>query len=113
MKGVKEWWIICYNQNNMLPQNRGQWAYDKEQMDYHAGYAEESRKEFYDKHVHVIEYAAYEELNSEAKRYKSALETIRDQGATEFSAKLYAAAVLNGLEQPGPIVAGSQAEPKD
>lgn len=92
-KSAREWWIRQYGKTNVLPQNRSSYAYDKEQMDYHAGYAEESRSEFYKDHTHVIEHSAYlrekqhatvlfkqnEEIREERDRYRGALEKIANR----------------------------------
>lgn len=69
VKPPREWWLKLYGQENVLPQNRGSWAYDKEQMDYNAGYAEESRKEYYEKHIHVVEHSALEAAERERDEY--------------------------------------------
>jgi chromosome segregation ATPase len=77
----REWWLQCYYPDHVLPQNRTQYAYDKEQMDYHAGYAEESRREFYAKHVHVIEYSAYTQERERADRLEAEVELWKDKHA--------------------------------
>jgi hypothetical protein len=61
----REWWIVLANPQNILPSNRAQWAWDREQMDHNAGFQRESRSEYFAKHVHVIEKSAYDQLKRE------------------------------------------------
>lgn len=58
----REWWIALINQQNVLPSNRCQYAYDAEQMEYMAKYDDDGELK---KYVHVIEYPAYLRVKEE------------------------------------------------
>lgn len=100
--GNREWWIHTFGEKNVLPQNRSHRVYDKEQMDYHSRYAEESRVEFYASHTHVIEHKAYVELKADLENKQEDFEALNEQNKLLFLEALKLAVALESIKRKVP-----------